>query len=284
MQQEMGVSSVGLCRAQAQYMMTGVEPTDAPPGRQALMGSAVHNVLGEAQAKYNPDLLIEQEVTITMPSGLVLRGHVDEIDGPQDEVTDYKTVTGGAEIVKLSRTGSTIQQRFQRHLYFRGAHQEGLVSARGVTRNVWIDRSGQAPLPFVEQEPYSEDVVRAADDWLTDVAYAAEHGEEPMRDKHYGWCAQFCRYFRHCRINNQPDLLVTDPELIEAADLTAQGRALQKEGKALEDAGKRVLEVLRPDPGGDVHAYVCGEQRVRWSWVNRADGGHFALHVDPVEA
>lgn len=283
LQQELGVSSVGLCSAQAQFMLSGVTPTDAPGGRQALMGSAVHDVIAQARAEYNPKLLIEHELEVLMPSGVKLVGHADEIDREEPSVTDLKTLVAGADMVALRRNGATEQQRFQRHLYYFGALQAGLVPENGIVRNVWVDRSGQDPDPFVEQEPFSMDVVHHADQWLSSVAFAAEHGEEPYREKHYEWCARFCRWFSYCRAGEGgPEYTITDVELITAAETARVGREMEKQGKALLDSAKRVLEVLQPEPGGDVAAYAAGDTRVRWSWVNKQSGGHYVLHLDAI--
>lgn len=282
-QKALGVSSVGLCHAQAQWVMTGVEPTDAPAGRQAFMGSAIHTVIAGARGVYNSKLLIEEHFPVTLPSGYVLPGHADEIDPDEPSVTDYKTVTADVDMVALRRNGANEQQRFQRHLYALGAIQAGLVPEEGlIVRNVWVDRSGQSAEPFVEQEPFSRDVIDRADLWLADVVWSAANGEDPLRDKHYDWCQRFCKFFSHCRINTQPDLIITDTELVEAAKLARLGREMKKEGAALEESGKGKLEILKPDPGGDVVAYVCGDTRVRYSWVNKATGGHFTLHLDAV--
>lgn len=281
-QRELGVSDVGYCRAKAQWKLTGVEPTDSPPGRQAPMGSAVHTYCAEARGSYKPHLLLEQELTVTMPSGRTLVGHADEIDPTEPGVTDLKTKAGAEEMVALRRTGSDEQQQWQRMLYAHGAIQAGLLPAEGVVvRNVWIDRSGQDPMPYVEQEPYDPAVVEAADAWLGDVAYAIEYNDEPSRDKHYAYCRMFCEFFSHCRTTEHPDMVITDPELVQAAEYALAGRVMKKEGEALEKAGKVVLGVLKPDPGGDVVAYAAGDVRVRWSWVNKVDGGHFVLHLDP---
>lgn len=283
LQQAMGVSSVGLCRAQALWMIMETPPTDAPEGRQALMGTAVHAVITAARAAYDPSLVLDRRLDIQLPSGITLTGAPDEINCTEPGVTDYKTVSAGADMASLRRNGATEQQRFQRHLYYLGALQAGLVPEQGTVRNIWVDRSGQDPDPFVEQEPFSMEVVNAADTWLTDVLYAAEHGEEPLRDKHYDWCSRFCRWFSHCRENTHPDLVVTDAELLTAAADASAGREMAKAGKALEEHGRRVLEVLRPDPGGDVQAYVCGEHRVRWSWINSdtaAGGGYYKLALE----
>lgn len=285
-QRTMGVSSVGTCRSQALWMLTEVVPTDAPTGRQALMGTAAHKLIHEARANFNPDLILERELEITMPSGVKLIGHADEIDPTEPSVTDWKTLSAGADIVALRRNGANEQQRFQRHLYYFGAMQAGLVPPQGTVRNVWIDRSGQVPDPFVEQEPFDMGVIHQADSWFSDVLYAIEHdgGDGVPKEKHYEWCRAFCRFFSHCRQGtDHADLVVTDTELVAAAERTLKGRDLEKEGKALAEAGRTTLSVLQIKAGEDMRAYTLGEHRIRWTWVHMKDGsGYPKLTVERV--
>jgi hypothetical protein len=285
LQKELGVSSVGLCHAMAVYIQQGVTPTDAPEGRQAFVGSAIHERVADAMRNYDSSVLIEPELTFTMPSGIVLKGHPDEVDAAEPSVTDVKTVATPDEIRAVRRNGASEQQRFQRHLYYYGAIQAGLVPEEGVVRNVWLDRSGQLAAPYVEQEAFSMEVVQRADMWLESVLYTIEHDEEVMREKHHDWCARFCEFFSHCRQGtDQPDLLITDPELVQAARNALDGRRMKKEGESLEGAGKRALTVLQPDPGGDVAAFQAGDVRLRWTWVNKVSGGYFTLNIDDVDA
>ncbi len=273
MQGGIGVSDLGYCSSKALWKVLEVQPTDAPTHRSAQHGVALHKMIGPARLMLQPGLLIENPVAVTLPSGVVIPGTADEVDQDEPGVTDYKTVATEAELTALRRTGSTEQQRFQRHLYYLGAHQVGLVPAQGMTRNVWIDRAGRAAMPYVEQEPFDMRVVQAADNWLASVMYSAEHGEETPQDKHYEHCRTFCEFFSHCRDGTgHADLTVTDEEMVRAAELVLVGRAKAKEGKELEAAGRVVLAPLQPAPGGDMIAYLCGDVRARWSWVNQADG------------
>lgn len=281
LQTELGVSSIGHCRAEALWRLTEVAPTDAPVGRQALFGTGAHEVIAAARKSFAPHLLIETALQITLPSGVVVPGHADEIDPDEPSVTDWKTVADAADIAALRRNGSTEQQRYQRHLYYYGAHQAGLVPAEGTVRNVWVDRAGQVNEPYVEQEPFSMAVVHDADRWVQDLLYAAEHGEEVPQDKHYDWCRRFCEFFTHCRSGQaHADAHVTDPVMVSAADMLAEGRELRKRGEALEKSAKRVLEPLQASAHEDVAAFLIGAHRVRWSRVNTDRGGHWKLTLD----
>lgn len=283
-QPRLGVSSIGHCRSYALWVLNGVEATDAPEGLQALTGTAMHEIIGAARRQYNPKLLVDQKLEVTLPSGLVVPGTADEIDPDEPSVTDYKTVVGNADMVALRRNGSDEQQRFQRQLYYWGAVQAGLVPPEGIVRNVWIDRSGQSSEPYVEQEPFSMEWVNQADLWVNDVLYAKGADEEVPRDKHYDWCKRFCKFFTHCRSEvEHPDLIVSDTELLNAAENVWIGREMKKQGDGLDESGRMKLDVLKPEPGGDVQGYECGIFRVRWSWVNSGSaraGGYYKLAVE----
>lgn len=282
-QASLGVSSVGHCASEAKFRLQGVVPTDAPPSRQALWGTSLHETISAARREFNPKLLIDQKLSVTMPSGLVIPGTGDEVDPGEPAVTDYKSVADGAALITQRRVGSTDQQRYQRHLYYLGAHQAGLVPAAGIVRNVYLDRAGQEE-PLVEQEPFDPAVIVDADRWVADVAYAAEHDEDAPQDKHYTWCRQFCQFFTHCRGGQiTPDLTVTDPAMITAAELLVEGRAASKLAKGLEEDAKRVLAPLQQAADGDVGGYEVGPYRVRWTWINTNAGGHWKCLVEERE-
>lgn len=283
MQSGIGVSDIGTCHSKALFKWTKVTPTDAPRGRQALHGNELHRMFVAARSAGNPKLIHEREVECTLPSGIVVIGHADEIDQDEPSVTDAKTVGDAADLTVKRREGSDEQQRFQRHLYYLGAHQAGLVPAQGIVRNYWLDRAGQDAWGHVEQEPFDMDVVHAADDWLASIVYAAEHGEEVPRDKHHDWCKSFCEFYTHCRSGlTHDDYVVEDTELIAAARRVHEGRKIKKEGEHLEEVGRRALTVLQLSAEGDVSAFVAGDWRVRWTSMNRSDKQVWRLGVDPV--
>lgn len=286
MQRELGVSSVGGCRAEALYRLTDVPETDQPPARRALHGTALHTLYGQAMGWYDPELIIEPEIKVTLPSGLVIIGHPDFIDPAEPSVTDLKTKDDEAALYLQRRNGSSEQQRYGRHLYGLGAIQAGLVREEGLlVRNVWVDRAGQSLEPFVEQEPFDYDVVLAADSWIQDLMYAAEHGEDVPKDKPYDYCQKYCAFWTHCRgAETHGEAVVTDPEMVEAAAALFEGRDQSKTGGMLEKAAKVVLAPLQSSVNGDLRAFVLGDYRLRWTWINRADGAsHWKAHISKVE-
>lgn len=289
LQAEIGVSSVGHCRSEALYRLQGVDPTNAPTARKALHGTAIHRLHAEARAQLNPQLIIEPELTITMPSGLKIKGHPDEVDPDEPSVTDLKTLDAAGDIEIQRRTGSTEQQRFQRHLYAYGAIQAGLVPEEGlIVRNVWVDRAGQQADPLVEQEPFDMAVVIAADAWITDLLYAAEHNEEVPRDHHYDWCREFCQFFTHCRAGQQhADFIVSDPAMVLAAEMVHVGREEEKIAKSIAEAARETLAPLQQSAENDVAAFEAGDWRIRWQWINtpgKGRPGYWKLGVEKIQA
>jgi len=284
LQTGLGVSDIGSCHEKARRKLLGEPATDFPASRAAQHGTAIHASVAEARQWANPRLILDADLTITLPSGRVLRGHPDEIDPDEPSVTDTKTVADEAELRRVEKNGATEQQRFQRHLYALGAIQAGLVAADGlIVRNVWLDRAGQSQHPHVEQEPFSMAVVHEADRWLGDAAWAAEHGEEALRDKHFSWCMKFCEYATACRGGPKyPDLIVTDPELVSAALDYAESHDQEKRHGKIAKAAREALKPLQFAAGDDLAAYQLGEVRVRWIPVN-ADHPYHRLEVEPVK-
>lgn len=264
-QVELGVSSIGVCREQARRVLVGEVGTKTV-GMAALMGTWAHDGITEARRLTNPDLLLNEEVEVTLPSGIVVVGHLDECDPSEPSVTDYKTDDG---ITMARKTGSDDQQRFQRMLYALGAVQAGLVAEQGlVVRNIWVDRSGRHDEYHIEQEPFSREVIAAADVWLSDAVYAAQHGEPAQRDKDRAWCKVCCPFFESCRGGEDDALDLMDPRYRIAAEAYLDGKALEKAGAAQAEDTRRVLADLQEQRG----TFMAGEYAIRWTQVNRKDG------------
>lgn len=240
-QATLGVSSVGHCRRQASYVLAGVPPTDASDSTAALLGTMIHEGALAARKRANPDLLIEAELKIDLPNGLSLLGHADEIDPDEPSVTDLKT-TGNIGYVR--KHGASLQQRYQRHLYALGAIQAGLVETEGLlVRNLWLDRTGADPVPHVEQEPFSLEVVAEAAAWLGEARDAALSGSEAPCDKDYSFCRSYCQWFTRARGTEEPDAgrEIADPELCTAAALHREASDEIKEWTAVKEGAAAAL-------------------------------------------
>ena len=233
-----GVSDLFTCREKVRRIIANHPVTDVPDKTAAIIGTYVHAGVLEARKAARPHLLHEVELHITLPNGFVLLGHADEIDPTEPAVTDLKTKAG---LDLIRRAGADEQMRAQRHVYYLGALQAGLVhSDKGVVRNVFIDRSGHDPHPHVEQEPFSMDVVYAAQEWLSDATYAADHGEEAIKDWPRNMCANYCPFYTSCRGSEDiaEDYLIGHRALMLREAVAA---------KARRDEAERVLAQARQE-------------------------------------
>jgi PD-(D/E)XK nuclease superfamily len=250
----LGVSDLGTCREQTRRIVMQEEPDNDRDVLEAAWGTALGDYVEDAVCALYPEARRQVAVSVELPSGHRIPGHVDLVFPHM--IIDIKT-TAALEIVR--RKGADQQQRFQRHLYCLGAHQKGLLgvpveSAR--VANVWVDRSATTKEFHVEQERFSWDVVREADEWLADVLYAVRNAEEASRDKPRDWCYKACPFAFSCR-GGDTDVagLIEDDEHLVAVDLW-------NEGKELEDAGKRMRAQAKRSLLGV--AGSTGTHLVRW--------------------
>lgn len=265
-----GVSDLFSCQEKVRLTVTETPWTDVPNSSAAWVGSAVHEAVGNARKQFNPDLLIEQEFRITLPSGLTILAHADEVDVDEPSVTDYKT-SDGLEYVR--KHGPDENQRVQRALYYYGAMQAGLVPETGICRNIWIDRSGKDPEPFVSQEPFHLDYVHAADLWLQQVVGAVKDGTEAPKEWPIWRCKSFCQFFTVCRGRDLPQPRTDNPELVMAAQEVYESRAAEKTAKALV---KQASARLRDFDG------IAGDFRVQHVHVNASPRPYIRTDVEKV--
>jgi hypothetical protein len=238
---QIGVSDIGGCREKTRRRLMGEAPSSSTDNIAAICGTMIHEGALAARREVFPHLLIEQTVTVTLPNGCVVPGHADEIDPQEPSVTDLKTVNG-LEFVR--RHGATEQQIWQRNLYLLGAAQAGIVEKQGLTRNVWMDRSGSTSEVHVEQTPFDQGEVDAATRWLDDVIYAATNDEQASKDKPLPWCLSYCEFAASCRAGDldAPLERITDREVINAARTLLEAREQQKHWKKLEEQSKQRTE------------------------------------------
>lgn len=253
-----GVSDLFSCMEKVRRTVTETPWTDVPQTSAAWVGSAIHEAAAAARRETFPHLLIEQELHITLPSGLTILGHADEVDPDEPSITDLKTT---ADLAYIRKHGPDENQRIQRALYYYGAMQAGLVPDGGICRNIWIDRSGKDPEPFVSQEPFNMDYVLAADLWLQQVVEAVKDGTEAPKEWPVWKCKSFCPWFTSCRGRDLPQPRTEDPELVRAAREVWESRTAEKQAKALvKQAAARL----------DGFDGLAGEFRVQHVHVNGA--------------
>lgn len=270
-----GASSFG-CREEMRRILAKEPASDAPDMMRAIIGSYVDEGLKRDRKAANPRLIVDAELTVTLPNGFSFPVHPDEIDPDEPSVTDYKT-KDGLEAIRRGLTDD--QYRFQRHIQTLAAIQAGIVGENAVARNVFIDRSGRDGAPHVEQEPFSQQIIEQATEWLDDVLYAREHDEEAWKDRPRVFCEQFCRFYTACR---EPEIDVeeiTDPKLAALVDALGEADQRAKAEKSLIDELKK----------GDVPlAGLTGRTenfRIVSKWVNSAkQTPHWRVEVKPVNA
>jgi hypothetical protein len=139
-----------------------------------------------------------------------------------------------------------------------------------------MDRSGRDKTVHVEQEPYSEDVIAEADQWLADVEYAVRNSEDASRDQPTSWCKACCPFFTACRGGETvAGEVITDPDIIETAKVyrTAKDQAAIYSDIA-EDARRELDDVEGK----------AGDLLIRWTSVNSKNGSYRKLSVTETAA
>ncbi len=258
----LGPSDIGFCRQKAALMTRGIKPTDSKPLWAAGVGTAVHNYVEKFITVAFPSWLIEDhKVTASLPrSGAEISGTPDIIVPNKNLILDIKTVDG-FETVK--RYGPSLNHRYQRHLYALGAIQERILdgSQQVYVGNVYLDRSGRNPRPFVTIEPMDDSLTEEIDSWVEDVIYAVKMGEDANRDIAPAVCEKICNFYTVCRGGLPVDESepITDPNIVQAIDLYVEGRTMEKAGKDMKREAQAVLDGIN---GSD------GRFQVRWVTVS----------------
>lgn len=264
-----GVSDLFTCMEKIRLTITETPWSDVPDSTAAWVGSAIHEAAAKARKEIFPHLIIEQELRIKLPSGYTILGHGDEMDPEEPSATDLKTADG---LEKVRKHGPDHQQRVQRATYYLGGIQNNILPPEGIARNVWLDRSGKDPLPFVSQEPYNADYVHAGDLWLNQVIDSVKDGSQAPKEWPFHKCRQFCQFFTLCRGRDTPETITHDPATVQAAQDVYEARRAEKTAKALIAQAKPVLD------GFDG---IAGPYRVHHSTVH-ATPPYTKLDVAPV--
>jgi len=274
----LGASDAMSCAQRAVYTITQTSPTNAVKKGQALRGTYLHAGTLAALGDAFPQMVVEPELEVTLPSGLTLRVHPDVIDPDEPSATDLKFVN---DLAYARRVGSSDAQKAQTALQYLAAHQNGLVPAEGIVRNLFID-CDDLDQRHVVQEPFSMEWIDRADEWFQEVAYAVKHGEEARKEWPIPMCRSYCPWFQKCRGESQtPATTITDPDIIRAAQTYRQAKDEIKELEALAAGAAKHLPVGTEGAAGGL--------RVRHVWNNPSEpkmskgrAGYWRLEVTPV--
>lgn len=232
----LGFSDIGMCSERARRFIAGDEFTDVPDKTSARIGTWVDEGLKKIRADANPRLLLDLNVQATLPSGLRIPGHPDEVDPDIPLVCDYKTVDGLAGVRRL---GAGTKHRIQRALQYLACLQTGVFTSEdGYVANIYLDRSGKDTGVHVDMRPWVEerDWIDYADAWYLRVLEAAQNGRPAEREEHLPLCRSFCPFFSACRGADQAADVELDDSLSEIVALYAEADTTEKQGKALKAA------------------------------------------------
>ena len=257
---KLGPSDFGFCRQKAVLMTKGVAASDAKPMWAAAVGTALHTYIADILGEQFPDWIIEgrgHKVTATLPrTGAEVSGTPDYIVPNENLLLDLKTADG---LLTVQRQGPSLSHRMQRHLYAMGAIAAGLLDDTKpvFVGNVYVDRSGKDPDPYVTIEEFDPGFTDEIDSWVEDTIYAVRHDEDASRDVAAAVCEKICEFFTVCRgalpaHDSEP---ITDPTLVGAIDQYVEGRDMEKTGKRLKAEAAAVLDGIN---GSD------GRFQVRW--------------------
>lgn len=169
----------------------------------AIKGTAVHAWLARAFERADNGTgryLIEFKTYITLPSGLVIPGHLDVYDRVLHEVIDHKVV-GAKSATKYRRYGSPIGYRVQGDIYAKGMEQQGETPRR--VGQMYYPIEGNLDGAFGYSEPYQpRRAERAAEryEWIRNRATEVTNdGANPENVKVFpktpsmlcGWCPYY---------------------------------------------------------------------------------------------
>jgi hypothetical protein len=183
-QVEIGVSSLGGCRAQAWHIINQTPKTNfGTENLAALMGTAIHGIIQEALNKFDlfgEDFVLEQEI-----NGVV-KGHADFYSRSAKLLADWKTVT-----LKKLEGGfkPTTQQKWQVQTYAYMLNQAGIPVEKVAL--VAIPRDGRKRDITAWYADYDEATALKALAWLDEV----KSMPAPFPEKPAFFCQDYCQFY-----------------------------------------------------------------------------------------
>lgn len=244
-QREIGMSDLGSCRRRVGYKLAGTKPVNEVGSVQAVMGSAIHDMIADVLAQVaKPGDLVEHEVTF---AGIV--GHLDRYEADRQTVCDTKTTSSRwLEHIKLH--GPDHQHIWQVSCYAAALINEG-TPVRAVQIDYIARDTGEE---FVWSKPFDPQDVRDALQWLKVVR------ETPldMLPREYDPESVFCRgcpfggpdggicWEGHVAGRDKRSVLVvTDDDAQRYAEQLWQARQDAKDAREREAEAKGALDAIR---------------------------------------
>lgn len=262
-----GVSDLGFCSERLRRFLGREVPKEIDM-LPAFIGTWLGEGIERAVKAANPDAIIQSEVNVSLhgeQGEYEIPGHPDIILPDRKILLDVKSAYG---LEYVRRDGFEDRaKRFQRHLYGYAAWEKGVFGDCDLSEvqvgNLWIDRSAQEREFHVQLEPLSLDVIEEATQWLDEVVYAWQNGQEAPKEPPREMCAKACGFFEVCRqFDTDAEGLLTDPEVVNATELYAEALALEAKAKKLKAEAKGALTGV----AGNTGKYV-----VRWVHINSTE-------------
>ena len=229
LQQEVGWSEVGGCRAAIGFRLDGAFATDDTDTWAAQRGTAIHEYL-------EPILTAPGVRTEVDTIYRCIPGHADIVE--PDAVVDLKTTSLANSKLWAGDHSLLRPKRVQVHGYAAGLVDAGELPEDCTVRLLVIPVDGTFADWWAYEEPFDRSLADEGADRLEWVRDRMAAGEPLPKDKPYAWCASFCSFFSLCRETGQPEgEPITDPELAAAAarygEINATIGPLEKEKKGL---------------------------------------------------
>jgi hypothetical protein len=260
-----GPSAIGYCSERLRRQLDRQEPEDFVDWNKAFIGTWLGEGLEQALKKRWPHLLTQSEFWVTLQGDRYqyrIPAHSDVIDPTVGLVLDAKA-KDGLMYVRRQETADQGYQ-FQRHLYGLGAHQSGLLGDIPLedvrVGNIYYDRSGKEPVPHVQIEPFSHDVIRQATWWLDEVVEAFLAGEEATKEPPRQVCEATCGFYTKCRgYDTDVEGVIRDEKHLQAMEMYIEGGDLERTGKKMKQQAQIILN------GVEGHT---SDYTLRWTLIN----------------
>jgi hypothetical protein len=274
-QKALGMSEIGGCERRAGYRLAGFAPTNPGGSVQAMLGTAIHDVVAAEMAEVaEPGDLVEYEVSF---AGVL--GHLDRYEAATQTVVDVKTTSSRwLEHIKLH--GPDENHRWQIHLYGAALAVEGTSVKR--VRIDYLARDTAEEWTW--DATFQVQEVRAALAWL-DLVRKSDVEMLPRRYTPESGMCRSCPYLDACwpipaeaSRGRMSVLFADDPDAGRWAAELWQAREDRKAAAEREKRARGALEAVRPGDG--VGRVACGPYTVDF----RVNGVYFVAGSDPIPA
>lgn len=256
-QREIGVSDLGSCRRRTGYKLAGIAPVNEHGSIQAVIGSAVHDMIAKVlqDGAAEEGDLVEEEVYFAG-----IKGHLDRYEARSQTVCDVKTTsTRWLEHIRIH--GPEHSHLWQVSVYAAALVRRGVPVKRVRIDYLVRDTGEEYQWPSPEGKPLDAADVRDAMEWLAAVASAPVD----MLPRDYEPESVYCLGCPFggadggiCWEGHVPErdrrsvLLVDDSDAAKWAQELFDAREARKAAEAREKRAKGVLDGVRPDDGGRV--------------------------------